>query len=66
MGKLFSGEINQHWVRKGSKYIPKVSYNTQDDANAFLDSNPKLRKKYKPYICSICGQWHIGHLHKKK
>ena len=32
----------------------------------FLEKHPKLKEKYSPYICSVCGKWHIGHSHKKK
>ena len=61
-----SNNLNQHWVRKGGKHVPKVAYRTIFDAVAFLDEHPKLKEKYSPYVCSVCGQWHIGHLHKRK
>ena len=32
-----SNYLNQHWVRKGGKHVPKVAYKTIYDADAFLD-----------------------------
>lgn len=58
--------LNQHWVRRKGRYVQKKAYETLSDANDYLDSNPKLKEKYNPYICSICGKYHIGHIHKKK
>ena len=56
-----SNYLNQHWTHKRGKHVPKVSYKTLNDAIAFLDSRPKLKEKYYPYVCSVCGNWHIGH-----
>jgi hypothetical protein len=58
--------LNEHWTRKKGRKLPKKAYTSLSDAVAFLDENPKLKEKYSPYICSVCGKWHIGHLHKKK
>lgn len=57
--------LNQHWVRKRGGHVPKIAYKTLFDALDFLEQNPKLKNKYTPYVCSVCGMWHIGHLHKR-
>jgi len=48
----------EHWRADGA---PKTVYRSADDANryglqALLEDGVQL----EPYVCGICGQWHLG------
>lgn len=55
----------EHWTKKSHSWKAKVSYETEDDAFEFLNSNPKLKAMgYHAYQCKVCQKWHVGHLRK--
>jgi hypothetical protein len=48
----------EHWRADGA---PKTAYSSADDANryglqALLEDGVQL----EPYVCGICGRWHLG------
>lgn len=52
------GGMREHWRANG---MPKSSYTSAEDANrsglqALLHDGAQL----EPYICGICGSWHLG------
>lgn len=56
----------EHWTRKVHSWKAKIVYETEDDAWAFLNQNPKLKTLgWHPYLCKVCSKWHIGRLHNK-
>ena len=60
-----SSYLNQHWTQKGGKYAPKLQFKTIDDVLEYMTTH-HIKDIYTPYICKICGMWHIGHEHKKR
>lgn len=58
--------MNEHWTHKGGKMVAKVQFATLDNAIHFMEKHRINSDIYHPYVCSECGQWHIGHHHKKK
>jgi len=51
--------INEHWTQKHGRHVPKKQFTSLEECIEFLREN-KIRG-YHPYVCSVCGQWHIGH-----
>jgi hypothetical protein len=52
------GGGREHWRADGQ---PKTRYGSADDANryalhALLEDGAQL----DPYVCGICGDWHLG------
>ena len=66
MGKAIARRLKQHWTVKHGKMVPKRAFKTLDDALDFLKDSGINMDKYHPYICTDCGQWHIGHSSPKK
>lgn len=61
--RKFNGLLNEHWTWRGKSMKPKHKYSSREEAlNAIIEQ--KLDSKgYNPYLCSVCGMWHIGHKH---
>ena len=57
--------MNEHWTQKGGKMVAKLQFKTLNDAIRYIEEHHINSDIYHPYVCSECGQWHIGH-HKKK
>lgn len=54
----------RHWTRKGNSWKEKVAYNDEEDAEEYLQQNPKLKAiGYRAYQCVICCKWHVGRIH---
>lgn len=52
-----------HWTKiKTHKWKQKLTYETEKEAIAVLDSHPGLKLQgMKAYFCPICNKWHLGH-----
>ena len=64
--RRFGGAINEHWTQKKGIHVPKVAFDTLDDCLYFMERKRISKDVYHPYVCSECGQWHIGHYTNKK
>lgn len=54
----------RHWTRKGNSWKEKVAYNEEEEAEEYLQQNPKLKAiGYRVYQCVICCKWHVGRIH---
>lgn len=54
----------RHWTRKGHSWKEKVAYSDEEDAEEYLQQNPKLKAiGYRTYQCVICCKWHVGRIH---
>ena len=60
-----SNYLNQQWTQKHGKYVPKMQFKTLAHVLRYM-SEHHIKDYYTPYVCSICGMWHIGHRHTKK
>jgi hypothetical protein len=58
--------LRQHWTSKHGVMVPKMQFNTLQDALSYIKDHHINNNKYHPYVCPDCGLWHIGHNHKKK
>ena len=54
------GKLKQHWTKKGGVMKPKLAFESENAALAYIETN-KIDSKYQPYVCSVCGKWHLGH-----
>ena len=48
----------EHYTRKDGEWKPKKNFETEEEALAWIKKYKMY--KYTPYICKICGNWHIG------
>ena len=53
--------MNEHWTQKGGKMVAKLQFQTLDDTIRYMEEHHIKSDIYHPYVCSECGQWHIGH-----
>ncbi len=52
------GAAREHWRADGS---PKTRYASADEANrASLHHRLEAGADLDPYLCRICGAWHLG------
>lgn len=58
--------LNNHWTSKHGIMKPKMQFATLDDAIRYMNEHNINKEVYSPYVCRDCGQWHIGHFHKRK
>jgi hypothetical protein len=58
--------LKQHWTSKHGKMVPKREFKTLQEALDCIFKHHINSDKYHPYVCSECGQWHIGHNRTKK
>lgn len=65
-GDLHSDKFkHEHFTKKGHKrWKKKKSFETKEEALNYIS---KYRiKRIRPYQCSLCNKWHIGHFNKSK
>ena len=48
----------EHYTKKNGRSKPKKGFKSEVDAQAWI-------RKYKmsgyvPYVCGVCGEWHVG------
>ena len=48
----------EHYARKNNEWKPKKKFKTDDEAKIYIKKHKMY--KYIPYICKVCGKWHIG------
>jgi len=48
----------EHYAQKNGEWKPKQKFEAEDDALIFINKHQMY--KYTPYICKVCGKWHIG------
>ena len=65
-GQAIARGLKQHWTVKHGKMVPKLQFKTLAEVLDYIEKHHINRSKYHPYICSDCGQWHIGHSNKRK
>ena len=63
---MTSGKLNQHWTSKHGVMVQKLQFQTLDEVLMYMEANRIDTNIYNPYVCSICGLWHIGHYRKRK
>lgn len=52
------GGPREHWRADGA---PKTAYSSADEANRYgLQARLEDGVQLEPYVCSICGHWHLG------
>jgi hypothetical protein len=52
------GGAREHWRADGA---PKTAYRSADEANGYaLQALLENGVQLEPYVCTICGQWHVG------
>lgn len=61
--RRFDGSLNEHWTWKGTKMGQKHKYTSKEEALNVIIEQKLDTKGYKPYQCTVCGAWHIGHRH---
>jgi len=49
-----------HWTYKNGERKAKQGYATLDEA-LLAKSRTNIGKDLVPYVCDVCGQWHLGH-----
>jgi hypothetical protein len=52
-------------IRSQAACVGKLSYVSRQEAAHDL-RNKRPAGNIKPYRCTLCGQWHVGHKLKKK
>lgn len=50
--------IRGHFKRSGRKLVPKKTFDSEEEARVFMDSNGIKGKNI--YKCEWCGKYHIG------
>ena len=65
-GRAIAKGLKQHWTVKHGKMVPKIQFKTLDEVLSYMKKHHINGVKYHPYICSDCGQWHIGHNKRNK
>lgn len=58
--------MNEHWTQKRGKMVAKLQFKELNDALCYIKEHRINPDIYHPYVCSECGQWHIGHNKKRK
>lgn len=48
-------------IRKGKHHKAKKGYVSESDAIEYMDKRGLKEQGYMCYLCSYCGQYHIGH-----
>lgn len=48
----------EHYVKKDGEWKPKKKFETEDESLCWIRKYKMY--KYTPYICEVCGKWHIG------
>lgn len=49
-----------HWTYRNGEQKAKKGFATLDEALLFMKRN-KFEGEVCPYVCDVCGMWHIGH-----
>ena len=48
----------EHYTKKDGDWKPKKKFDTEESAQEWIKQYKMYR--YSPYICKVCGKWHIG------
>lgn len=51
---------SMHWTYKNGQRKAKAGYSTLEEA-LLAKSRTNIGKDLVPYVCDVCGQWHLGH-----
>ena len=46
--------------------VPKVQFESLDEALAFMERRHIDKDVFTPYVCKDCNKWHIGHTKSNK
>ena len=55
-----SPTLKSHWTRKHNSMRPKLPFDSIQEAQDYIIKH-NIPFKYKPYLCSVCNKYHIGH-----
>lgn len=61
-----NNKLNEHWTQKHGRLVAKMQFRTLSECLAFMEKSGIDKDKYHPYVCGVCGAWHLGHHHKHK
>ena len=53
-----------HWTTRNGVRVPKRGFATLDEA-LLHKRRMSIGKDMQPYVCDVCGMWHLGHPHQK-
>ena len=48
----------EHYFRKNGVWKPKKKFESDEEASAWIKKHKMYG--YTPYICKVCGAWHVG------
>ena len=48
----------EHYTHKDNEWKPKKKFENEEDALVWIDKYKMY--VYNPYICIVCGKYHIG------
>ena len=48
----------EHYTRKDNEWKPKKKFENEEDALVWIEKYKMYG--YNPYICKVCGKYHIG------
>lgn len=48
----------EHYCRKNNNWKPKKQFENEEDALNWITKYKMY--KYVPYVCKVCGKFHIG------
>jgi hypothetical protein len=48
----------EHYFKKDGDWKPKKKFDTDEEALCWIKKH-KMHH-YTPYICKVCGKWHVG------
>lgn len=53
-----------HWTVRNGEKIAKRGFKTLDEA-LYFKAHFSGGKDLQPYVCDVCGNWHLGHSNHK-
>lgn len=65
MGQAIAKGLKQHWTVKHGRMVPKRQFKSLEEALSYIEKRHINKDIYHPYVCSDCGQWHVGHNRKE-
>ena len=66
MSKGIFPALRNHWTVKRGRMVPKVQFESLDEALAFMERRHIDKDVFTPYVCKDCNKWHIGHTRSNK